>query len=96
MTINMIRRINKASGFKFFDAPTIKFFRSRPSKYSYVGPGGVYFVTSERFVSEPRRYTVRRFIESTGAIDIMGVFNTLTRKQAHYKAGLYCKGVLVA
>lgn len=61
------------SGSHFFDADTMRFFRSRPDWHVYPGPDGWYFVTSEKHVShfahinEPRKYTVRRlsFVERT-------------------------------
>lgn len=73
-TIASIQAANSAAGFHFFDPPAMRFFRSRVLSGVAEGPGGVFFVTSERFVPSsgpsrdfPRRYTVRRALAS-GAI----------------------------
>ena len=45
----------------FFGRTTMRFFNSRILSAVYQGPGGIFFVTSERFDELPRHYTVRRF-----------------------------------
>ena len=55
----------KRSGSHFFDADTMRFFRSRVDDYTFAGPDGWYFVTSEKHesafarINESRKYTVR-------------------------------------
>lgn len=64
--INEIKSVNRAAGKHFFDADTMRFFRSRilPTIYH-----GEFFITSEQFDSEsPRRYTIRR-ADAQGNID---------------------------
>ena len=75
-TISDIKRANVAAGHHFFDASSLRFFRSEilPTVY-----GGRYFVTSEQFVgsdgsAETRRYTVRSVSEDGTAIDTVGEF----------------------
>lgn len=69
-TIQEIERWNDWSGHYFFTPDTKRFFRSRILDEVFQGPGGVYFVTSERFGPEaPRRYSVRQFHPSTGEVD---------------------------
>lgn len=46
-------------GCHFFDRDTMRFFNSRLCASAWIGRDGVYFVTSERFGTEPRRYSVR-------------------------------------
>lgn len=47
--ITEIKRANKAAGLHWFEPETLDFFKSRISGEVYEGPGGVYFVTSERY-----------------------------------------------
>lgn len=73
-TMAQIRETNKASGRKFFERDTMRFFDSRVHGQVY---GGRYFITSERFHgssgSGPRRYTVR-FAKDSGDITTVGEF----------------------
>lgn len=89
-TMDEIRRANENAGLHFFDAGALRFFRSRIGKTVYQGPGGVYFVTSEQYVSHtgsaPRRYSVRRFSPETGTCETVGEFNVLTRAVAVRRA----------
>ena len=72
MTINEIKRANAAAGFYFFEADTLRFFASIIHDAVYEGPGGIYFVTSERFETRdykgPRKYTVRRYVPETAEV----------------------------
>lgn len=66
-----IRAANKKSGQRFFDASVMRSFNSRIEPDVFEGPGGVFFVSSERFTSrkglfEPRVWTVREFNPSDG------------------------------
>ena len=71
-TMAQIRETNKATGRKFFERDTMRFFDSRVHGQVY---GGRYFITSERFHgssgSGPRRYTVR-FAKDSGDITTVG------------------------
>ncbi len=53
----------------FFARDTMRFFRSKIESGPLIGPGGIYFLTSEQFDDEfPRLYTVRHLVASgTGA-----------------------------
>ena len=81
-TIADIQRANADAGRYFFQAEAMRFFGSRLCGEPFNGPGGVFFVTSERrpHSTEARRYTVRRFLPATGDIDSAGPF------QAHATA----------
>lgn len=89
-TIDDIRTANRVRGFHFFSPDSMRFFRTRVGERVYQGPGGVYFVTSEQFVSpgyiDPRKYTVRRFNPDTGNVGTVGEFNALSRAAAHRRA----------
>ena len=61
-----IQLAHRQAGGHFFDPDSMRFFSSRiQNNPPHVGPGGVFFVTSEQFISGdrlargPRRYTVR-------------------------------------
>jgi len=86
MTIQQIMTAHKQSGGHFFDKDTLRFFKSRILETVYQGPGGIYFVTSERFEfrddSHKRGYTVRKFTPKTFSVDTAGEFNELTKYMA--------------
>jgi hypothetical protein len=72
-------------------------FKSRLLSTVYQGPGGVYFVTSEKFTgfhSEdgPRLYTVRQYDPEADDIRTVGPFNKRSRRQAVIEAGLLASG----
>jgi len=80
-TMAQIRETNKATGRKFFERDTMRFFDSRVHGQVY---GGRYFITSERFHGtlgsdgsrsrkDARRYTVR-FAKDNGDITTVGEF----------------------
>ena len=88
LSMDQIKARNAEVGHHFFEAGALRFFRSRIGKTVYQGPGGIYFVTSEQFVGSngytaPRRYSVRRFDPSTGAVDSAGPFNELGKSAAN-------------
>jgi uncharacterized protein (DUF1330 family) len=79
MTISDIKTANKAADGHWFDADTLRFFRSKVLPTVYEGPGGVFFVTSEQYASmdgplHPRRYSVRQFDPSDSSVDTVGDF----------------------
>jgi uncharacterized protein (DUF1330 family) len=95
MTIDDIKAANKAAGGHWFDADTLRFFRSQVTPTVYEGPGGVFFVTSEQYASmegplHPRRYSLRQFHPETGSVDTVGDFQqyrtSLAARQAARKA----------
>lgn len=74
-TITAIKAANRAAGLHFFDADSMRFFRSKVESGVI---GGRFFVTSEQFVTydgvaDVRRYTVRR-ADDDGAITTVGEF----------------------
>ena len=64
-TIERIKGAHKRSGGYFFSAGAMRGFKSRVSNIVYQGPGGVYFVTSERGPGGVRFYTARKFDRKT-------------------------------
>jgi hypothetical protein len=78
----------ESKGSHFFERDAMRFFRSKVQEPVFQGPGGIFFLTSERFVSStgeasPRRFTVRQFDPETGGVSTVGEFNKLTRGAAH-------------
>ena len=67
--MDCIRRANEDARMYWFSPDTMRFFRSRVSDQVYQGPGGIYFVSSERGPEMPRMYTVRRFRPDTGGVE---------------------------
>lgn len=72
-TMTEVREAVTAGGSHWFDADTLRFFRTRLSEYLY---GGRYFVTSEENPSGERRYTVRVVVweDDRWVIDTVGGF----------------------
>jgi len=85
-TIGNIKQRNKDCGKFYFEPDTMRFFKSRVSEQVYEGPGGIFFVTSERGPSDVRAYTARRFNPKTGDVSTAGPFNTMSRQSAHLYA----------
>lgn len=97
LTMDDIETANLDAGMYFFEGATKRFFQSRIGRHVYQGPGGYYFVTSERFRGSdgrqhPRRFTVRRFDPATADIATVGEFNELTRRVAHLAAQHLAEG----
>lgn len=65
----------------WFDADTMRFFRSRIGKVR-IKDGIWFFVSSEKPPREPRMFSVRR-MELDGDINTVGEFCSMTRYQAN-------------
>lgn len=81
LTMADVRYYNAATGHYFFERKTMKFFDSRVESATYSGPGGIYFITSEKcgFTSTQRKFAVRKFNPETGAVTTVGdMFNKFT------------------
>lgn len=74
-TVNDIKSAVRASGSHFFDPGTMRTFGSRVLPNVFQGPGGVYFVTSEKCGDSPRNYTVRQFFPADAGISTIDRFN---------------------
>lgn len=85
-TINRIQSEMTASGSHWWDKDTMRFFGTRVSAQVYQGPGGVYFVTSEKPPHGKRSYSVRQYHPRTKDVDTVGEFCELSRATAHRQA----------
>ena len=83
--IGQIRHANAAAGQHFFEPGTMRFFASRVLPAVYDGPGGVYFVTSEKGPDGVRRFTVREFQRDTGDVRTAGEFQAFGSRAAAQK-----------
>ena len=79
---SQIKEASQGAGSHWFDASSMRFFRSRVVPQVFHGKGGVYFVTSEKGPNEQRAFTVRKFDPVTAEIDTFGPFNMLGREKA--------------
>lgn len=93
-TLKDIKDANKAAGLHFFDRSTMDFFGSEVYPAVTEGPGGVYFVTTEKPPHGPRRATTRRFRPDTGVCEAVGPFCQQTLAQARARAHGYADGLL--
>jgi hypothetical protein len=87
MRIEQVQQANTEAGYCFFSPSQLRFFNTRVLPKVYEGPGGVYFITSERFVSSDervpgRKYTVRQFDPETGDICIASTYARMSRAEA--------------
>ena len=78
-TMAQIRACNRERGQHWFERGTMRFFNSRVGRSVYQGPGGVYFVSSEKFEPSsgpafPRKYSVRKFNPKDCSVDTVGDF----------------------
>lgn len=68
-----LKQLARDCGNHFFSPGAMRFFNSRVSNNVW---GNRYFITSERYAEEPRRYTVREFAYNGGVltVDTVGGF----------------------
>jgi hypothetical protein len=93
-TMEVIKRHNAEVEHHFFDAETMRFFRSRVCAATLAqGPGGVFFVTSEAdHTGTSRRYTVRQYDPKTGFVDsALGDDNSFQRFRTREAAARVAK-----
>lgn len=82
-SIHELRDKVESSGSHFFDTNTMKFFNSRVLETLYHNR---VFITSEKYSTEPRRYTVRS-CDYDCDINVVGeFFNALSKSEAIYIA----------
>lgn len=77
MHIDEIKSAHRRTGGYFFEPSNMRFFNSRTLSDVYEGAGGVYFITSEKYKDEPRKYTIRSFNKSDSSINTMGEYNSI-------------------
>ncbi len=73
-TIAQIKRDMRAAGSHWFDKHTMAFFKSQIDQNVYQGPGGIYFVSSEKPPHGSRRYSVRQYLPDKQSIQTIGEF----------------------
>ena len=59
---------------KWFSVNNIRFFKSRYPEYAYKKDNKAYFVSSEKYLDEPRKYTTRVFDFQTLILNNIGEF----------------------
>ena len=87
--INDIETEARRRGSHWFDAETLRFFGSRIHSEVYQGPGGVFFVSSEKSGSgdAPRAFSVRQWFPASADVDTYGeVCSHSSRSTAHTAA----------
>lgn len=83
-TIDDIKTANRVRGHHWFDADTMRRFRSRVSEQIYPCEGGAYFVSSERGRHQSRRRYSVRFADAAGRVTTVGEFQQFsTAAHAH-------------
>lgn len=64
----------------FFSPDTIRFWKSRICGEVFCSKTLCFFVTSEQFLNEGRKFTVRRYNPTTKSIDTVGEYHQLDTK----------------
>ena len=87
MNIREISRANEAAGLNFFEEETLAFFNSMVHPTVFEGPGGIFFVTQERYdLRYPILFTVRQFFPESGKIHTLGRFQQYETQEEAYSA----------
>lgn len=73
VSIEEVKRLAEKRHSHFFDADTMRFFKSRVSEEAYKFGDKIYFITSESGPSGIRKWTTR-FVKEDGDIDTLGQF----------------------
>jgi hypothetical protein len=74
-TMSEIRACNARHGHHWFERGTMRFFDSQVGRSVYQGPGGVFFMSSEKYSeSMPRKFSVRKFNPRDCSVDTIGPF----------------------
>lgn len=71
-TVNAIKEASRAAGSHWFDPDTMRCFGTKVLPEVYQGPGGVFFVTSDKAFDGSRGHTVRKFNPADADIDTHG------------------------
>ena len=71
-SIDDIQTAMRANGSHWWNPDTMRFFGTRVCGPAWNGPGGVYFVTSEKPPHGARAYTVRQYKPETYDVDTVG------------------------
>lgn len=92
MTVDDIRRAMTSRGSHWWEPSSMRFFGTRASATVYSGPGGHYFVTTEKPPHGPRRASVRQYLPETCDIRTVGTFCAYSRSFAQRLASAYASG----
>jgi hypothetical protein len=85
ISIEQIKEASQKGSKHYFDKSTMQFFKSRVSKTAlYNRDSGIaYFITSEQFEKQSRKYSIRKINMHTGNIETVGEFGEFnTRLEA--------------
>ena len=77
ITMSHIRAVNRAAGQHWFEAGSMRFFKSRVHPTVY---GGRYFITSEQGPNGIRAYSIREAVDWGKRIDTVGEFQGYATK----------------
>lgn len=69
-----VERKNVKAGNYWFSPDSMRFFKSRTGDTAYVKGNKAYFVSSEKYEREPRKYSVRVSDLKTGSVNTVGEF----------------------
>ncbi len=70
LSVTQIKRHNEDIGHHWFSAETLRFFNGKVYEDLHLG---CYFITSEKYIDLPRRYTIRKAM-GDGGIETVGIF----------------------
>lgn len=79
-----IEEIKRKHRGHWFDAGSMRFFKSRLPSYGYRKGNAIYFISSEKMDEEPRKFTIRK-VDETGDVSTVGDFNIMSKNTAKKK-----------
>ena len=84
ITMGRIKELARQWGSYYFSKDTMRFFGTKLSNDIHTGPGGIFFVQSDRVPEARRRYKVRYVNIADEDIEIVGRFEGYTASsEAH-------------
>jgi len=86
LTIDDIQSAMRARGSHWWDPSSMRFFGTRVHSQVYSGPGGIYFVTSEKPPYGSRACTVRQYLPESAEVETIGDCADSTKHCAHRDA----------
>lgn len=75
ITFAKMRALSDKAGLHWFSKDAMSFFNSQLHGTPHVtDKGNVYFISSERYETDPRKYTIRQFNPAKGSVDDVSGF----------------------
>ena len=74
ISIADLKKLNEANGLNWFSPDSMRFFNCSLPHSAKLHNGKAYFVSGEKYNTEPRMYTIRAVDMVNGGVDTVGEF----------------------